>query len=120
MDAEAKKFLQNLWADNAPINRQTPESAGIDRTSGWDINYEQRGTGKYPERKVWNQMIRELQGAFREKMVYGFPRWAADVDWKRYDFITYGGGIYFATVDNGPSAAQQAETPGTGTVWRKY
>ena len=120
MDAEAKKFLENLWADEASANRQDPEAAGIDRANGWDINYEQRGTGRYPERRVFNQLIRELQGAFREHMVFGFPRWDSGVDWAQYSFITHGTNVYYATVNNGPSYPQQAEEPGTGEVWRLY
>ena len=117
MDTEAKKFLGKLWAENG--DRSDPESKGIDRSKGWDINYEQPGTGKYPERDVFNQMIRELQGAFQEHMLYGFPRWSSDVAWNRYDFVLYSGSLYFATRDNGGEGIP-SPTPGMSDDWRLY
>ena len=119
-DTEAKKFINALWADAAPSNRQSPEDAGIDRNFGWDVNYEQPGTGKYPERRVWNQMIRELQGAFREKIVFGLPRWAEDVNWRQDDFVTHNLKIWYATLDHGPDHTTKGQEPGTGAAWREY
>lgn len=120
MDAEARKFLGNLWADSAPLNRQTPEAVGIERTRGWTLEYEQHGTNKYPERKVWNQLVRELQGAFAESMLYGFPRWAADVDWPQYAFVLHDSKIWHATTANGPNETTAAQEPGTGNIWRQF
>lgn len=114
MDVEAKKFLGDLWAENG--DRRTPEEANITRARGWDINYELPGTGKYPERDVFNQLVRELQGAFQEHMLYGIPRWDAGVNYATNAFVQLNGVIYVAT----QAITAPGDEPGTSSVWRRY
>ena len=66
-DAEAKKLTP--WADSG--DRQDPEEAGLDRAAGWTVAYEQAGSGNYPERLVFNQLLRELSGLFQEALGAG-------------------------------------------------
>lgn len=124
MDAEAKKMIGHLWADTG--ERMDPEEAGIDRAKGWDRDYEQEGTGKYPRRAVSNQLRREIQGALVEKMLYGAPRYAADVNWPLNAYVNYNGLLYRAVVANGPADELAGpESPAgsetrPGAVWRRF
>lgn len=119
MDTQAKKIIGNVWAINAPGERQTPEDVGIVRGDGWDLDYEQAGTFKFPERKVINQLLCEITSALNDKLVYGLCRWDVDVDWEQHDFITHEGNMYVALQASGPGNGG-AEEPGTGTKWRLY
>lgn len=119
MNEEARKIIGNLWAEDAPTERDTPEDVGIDRNIGWDLNYEQIGTLKFPERKVFNQLLRELTGAFNEHLQYGLPRWDDGVDWDQFTFLTHDGRIYVALQASGPNNGG-AQEPGTGSKWRLY
>ena len=69
-DAEWKKA--ELWADTG--DREDPEDVGIDRSVGWTVSYEQRGSGDEPERTVFNQLLRELSGLYVMVREYGGPR----------------------------------------------
>ena len=60
-DAEWKKA--ELWADTG--DREDPEDVGIDRSVGWPVSYEQRGSGDEPERTVFQQLLREMSAGGR-------------------------------------------------------
>ena len=83
-DAEWKKA--ELWADTG--DREDPEGVGIDRSVGWTVSYEQRGSGDEPERTVFNQLLRELSGWAVDQLRMGVLQWDEDVDYVAAAFVT--------------------------------
>ena len=79
IDTQSKKLLGNEWADSG--ERTDPEDVNIIRSVGWDVRYEQIGSGFEPERDVFNQLLRELSGWANDEIVNGVPPWDADVDY---------------------------------------
>ena len=104
-DAEWKKA--ELWADTG--DREDPEDVGIDRSVGWPVSYEQRGSGDEPERTVFNQLLRELSGWAVDQLRMGVLQWDEDVDYADAAFVTTEDGLHVALQANGPGAA----TPST-------
>ena len=43
-----------VWAGGASADRATPTELGLTRAQGWPIAYEQIGSGKHPERELFN------------------------------------------------------------------
>lgn len=113
MDAQAKKILATVWCESADSSRADPETYDIDRGEGWTIEYEQN---KYPERKVWNQLLREIQGALRDHMREGFLAWQEDLDYPQYAFVKYNGRVYFAT----SAIAANGDNPAASDNWSQY
>ena len=101
--AEERKILGNLWASDATADREDPEDVGITRTDGWPIAYEQIGSGKEPERSVFNQKFREWTGFGNDVLRMGILQWDSGVDYNIYAFVTASDGfIYVANVASGP------------------
>lgn len=71
MNEHAKKLIDNEWAIDAPGNRQTAEEVGVDRRTGWNLDYEQAGTNKFPQRTLFNELLYQYSSAFNEHMKYG-------------------------------------------------
>ena len=119
-DAEWKKA--ELWADTG--DREDPEGVGIDRSVGWTVSYEQRGSGDEPERTVFNQLLRELSGWAVDQLRMGVLQWDEDVDYVDAAFVTTEDGLHVALQATGPgsgnatdpTATQDADDP----VWRIY
>ena len=108
------------WAGNAPDNRQTPESAGIDRSEGWGPTYSQIG-GKKPERKVWNQVLCEQSALGEEVNSGGLPlEWNGTIDYELHAFVRESRVIYWAKVPTGPATDNAERPPGDGSIWQAY
>ena len=121
MDTQAKKILSGVWASGDDAERESPEDAGIDREEGWGLPYEQPGSGALPEREVWNQRWRELDGAFAEEMRYGVPRWDAGVDYAQGAFANVDGVLRVALAPTGPATGNPTDPESPGQqVWRIY
>ena len=118
-DDQAKKLLGNEWADSG--DRTDPEDVNITRSVGWDVRYEQIGSGFEPEREVFNQLLRELSGWANDEIVNGVPPWDADVDYPKWAFVNTSSDMYIALVPTGPAAGNATDPLATGqTVWRSY
>lgn len=118
-DTEAKKILAGLWADSGA--RSDPEDFGIDRSRGWPVTYELVGAGREPERTLFNQRFRELDGWATDRMRSGVPGWDGDIDYPVHAFVATGGSLYVATVATGPAASNATSPDASGqTVWRRY
>ena len=124
MDAEAKKMLAAIWASGEGADRESPADVGITRARGWGVAYEQVGSGLEPERTIFNQKFREVEGAFQEKMrMGGCMRWDQDVNYFQYArVIGSDGNKYWCQVATGPAHGNiQDPTLDTAqSVWRLY
>lgn len=119
IDAELLKIRR--WAETSS-NRDTPESVGIIRTDGWTVVYEQIG-GKLPERKVFNQLIRELSIFSIDRIEYGILPWDSRVNYRHYAFVVGSDGVlYKSTESSGPGGFEVGENDpaGGGNSWRPY
>ena len=45
-----------MWASASSADRETIEDTGGTRADGWVVAYEQIGSGKQPERTVFNEL----------------------------------------------------------------
>ena len=117
-DVEAKKLTP--WADSG--DRQDPEDAGLDRAAGWTVAYEQAGSGNYPERLVFNQLMRELSGLFQEALGAGVMQWSAGVDYRHTAFVGGSDGFLHVSLRSSGPATGDAEDPAADgqTTWRIY
>ena len=124
MDAEAKKMLTGIWASGPTADREDPSEYGITRNRGWGVAYEQVGSGLEPEREVYNQKFREVEGAFREKMrMGGCMRWDGDVNYYQWArTIGSDGNKYYCLVATGPAHGniQDPTLDAAQAVWRLY
>lgn len=120
VDAEAKKLLGNLWADTG--DREDPEDVGIARATGWPVSYEQIGSGSEPERTVFNQRFRELDGWASDRIRMGIPQWDIEVDYLHPAFVTTSSGLHVTRSGNtGPTYGNATDPDADAqTVWRRY
>ena len=120
-DTEAKKLLTAAaWADTG--DRVDPEDEGIDRAKGWPVSYEQQGSGKFPERPVFNQLLREQSGFSQDVLRWGYLPWDAEVNYAQYAFVIGADGEkYVSNVATGPATGNATNpTAAQQTVWRVY
>ena len=124
MDAEAKKMLTGIWASGDDAERENPAEVGITRNRGWNVAYEQVGSGLEPERTIFNQKFREFEGCFQEKMrMGGCMRWDGDINYLQYArVIGSDGNKYYCLVDTGPANGniQDPTLDTSQAVWRLY
>ena len=119
VDTEAKKILKGPWADSG--DRENPEDVGISRGAGWTVPYEQINSGLEPERTIFNQRGREIDGWAIERMRTGIPGWDGDIDYQQDAFVTSSGNMYIALVANGPVLGNTVNPAESGqSVWRIY
>ena len=119
VDTQAKKILDGAWADSG--DRENPEDVGIDRDEGWTVGYEQINSGLEPERTIFNQRGRELDGWAIERMRTGIPPWDEDIDYRVDAFVTRTGNLYISLVANGSTSGNASDPTAAGqTVWRIY
>ena len=121
-DAQAKKILTGLWASGSSADREDPEDLGITRTEGFDLGYEQIGSGDYPQRSIFNQKMREWDGVWAENMRSGGLRaWDTRIDYYQYARVAVGLSKYVATVATGPATGNETDPATTGqAVWVLY
>ena len=114
-DAQAKKI--ELWADTG--DRATPESQGINRAEGWNANYSQRGTFKYPEREVDNQLLREFSGLFLDKAKYGVLPWDADIQYAAEAVVADSDGEYWLAITGNRGVNPKTQSASEPS-WRRW
>ena len=122
-DTEAKKFVEDVWASSDRAVREDPETLGIDRTIGFPVAYEQRGTRLFPHLSVYNQRRREHEGAFDEMYRFGgLIPWDEEIDYHQYARVSGADGQkYIAIEANGPSHGNVTDPTASGqTVWRLH
>lgn len=121
-DSESRKVIGNLWASGATADRQDPEDVGITRTAGFNLPYEQIGSGSEPERTVFNQLFRELHGWMEENIrTGGVKPYDALIDYYQYARVAVGASKYVALVANGPALGNTVSPTASGQqVWRIY
>lgn len=114
-----------IWGSSAGAQVMLPEEAGLDREDGWPVAYEQFGTGKHPEREVWNGLLMEAVAALADIASQGILSWDAEVDYAVSDdavpFVTTVTGVHVGLVPSGPSTGNPTDpdTPGQ-EVWRRF
>ena len=86
-----------------PATGTDPDDLDIDRTRGFGVEYEQIGSGREPEREIFNQRYREWDGWAEDRIRTGVLPWDGDIDYPRHAFVTRGGALYVATVATGPA-----------------
>ena len=83
-DADALRIRK--WAGSADANVQTPEAAGLTRATGWPASYSAAGsTG--PQRRVFNQLFRELTGLAVELSTRGLLEWDTSISYAHPAFV---------------------------------
>lgn len=119
MTRDAQSLKIEKWATAG--ERETPEENGIDRSEGWDITYEQLG-GNKPERKVFNQIMRELTGLAVDMTNGGVLEWNSGVDYIHTAFVRGSNGrLYRSLVSSGPESGNATDpTASPNTIWRLY
>ena len=118
VDVEAKKIV--LWAESG--DRADPGTLNVDETEGWDDQYEQRGSQRFPERTLTNQLFREFSGGLVE-LFDGLPRWVDDWDYPAMSFVAGSNGrVYLSLVATGPTVDNVTDPTGDDQrrVWRPY
>ena len=108
------------WAENG--DRQDPEDAGIDRTVGWDVSYEQIGSGNFPEREVFQELVFEITSAHVDRREQGLYSWDGEVDYLHPVYVMGSDRILRRSLaDSGPNSggAIDPTTPGQ-TAWEVY
>ena len=114
-----------VWARAASADRTDPEDVGLDRATGWPLAYEQRGSGKRPEREVFNQRDHEIDSGLVDVANYGVLPWDGEVSYAHTAaaavFVTTPTGLHVSLRSSGP-AHGGAVNPDTGgqTAWRRY
>ena len=121
-DSESLKILTGLWASGSSADRQDPVDAGITRTEGFDLGYEQIGSGDFPQRSIFNQKMREWDGWVSDFIRSGGVKpWDTRIDYYIYARIAVGLSKYVATVATGPATGNETDPATAGqAVWVLY
>ena len=121
-DTESRKLLTGVWASGSTADREDPVDVGITRTAGFDLRYEQIGSGAEPERTVVNQKFREWSGWGVDNIRRGGVKpWDALVDYYQHARVAVNMSKYRATVATGPATGNATDPTTTGqTVWELY
>lgn len=117
---QARKLLGTPWALNG--DRISPEELGLDPETGWDVSYEQVGSGSEPERELFNQLLCSLSAAFIDEMRSGIGVYDAEIDYPQYArVIDSTGRKMVALAATGPASGNATDpvTPGQ-EVWREF
>ena len=124
-DATKALIADGIWASSEAADRETPENLGIRRIDGWTVAYEQPGSGREPERTLFNEQGFEQESAIHDIVGFGVLAWDAGVDYVHDDtghaFATTSTGLWVSERASGPARgnATNPDTPGQ-TVWRRY
>ena len=109
------------WATNG--ERAVAAAYNLPTSTGWDPRYEQRGSLRYPERQLFNQLLYELSTMVRSRLSAGIMQWDARVDYLHPAFVTGSDGrIYRSIRDTGPAHSNAYDPTGNsgGLAWRRY
>ena len=105
------------WATH-PANRQLPSAIGIERAAGFDQRFEQRGSGFYPDYKVFNQLLHELSVFVSEKVALGIFPWDERVDYRAGATVTTAEGVHLSRHATGPRNGGAVNPAAEGqTAW---
>lgn len=122
--ASTRRLLTGpVWASSSEgaTNRQNPEALGLTRAVGYDLKFQQEGTGFYPSRRLTNQRYHEWDLGFGHKMLIGIPEWDDGVNYRQHAFASVDGVPYVALVANGPAVGNATDpTDSPNAVWRAY
>ena len=124
-DSEARKLLAQYWA--AGGDRADPSDVGLTRSEGWGVSYEQPGSGREPERAVFNQRLLELDEALGDALRFGVQPWDRRINYPGSDATGYAfvvgsdGLLYVAMIPSGPATGNATDpTDANQAVWREY
>jgi len=125
--SEAYKALldEDTWASSPSAFKQSPEDVGIDRADGWGLAYEQIGTGKFPERGVFNTLIHELHSFVKDCSAFGVHPWSDVQNFAPSDgnaaFSMTPSGIWYTFTSTGPAFGNATDPDSVGqTIWRRF
>ena len=93
------------WADTG--DRQTPEAAGLSRTTGFDERYSTVG-GPRLTRELVNQLFAEVSGMLAEVNQHGILPWDLRVDYV-HPAVVFGSNnnLYVSQQNSGPASTVQ-------------
>ena len=125
-DQESRKLVGHVWASADSADRFDTEDVSLDRLEGWPVAYEQIGSGKEPERELFNQKMNEWTAYFSEKITLGILPWDRDINYLHNEegssfVIGSNGKPYVALAISGPATGNATDpvTPGQA-IWRIY
>ena len=103
------------WAATGDV--ATPESVGIDRAEGWDVQYSTPG-GNLPEREVINQVLREISALGDEVNRHGcgLP-WDSRISYLHPASVMGSDGMLYQSVQD--STNQDPTTDTSDTYWQQ-
>ena len=118
-DIEAKKILTGKWADLG--DRTDPDDGSLSlsliRTIGWPASFS-ASDGDTVRREVINQLLRELNGAAVDGMLYGIGPYDADLNYRQHDLCQVAGTLYRAIAVNGPDTSNETSPADVGqSLW---
>lgn len=125
--SQATKDLvaDGVWARSAGAARAEPEDFGLDEAEGWPLPYEQVGSGKEPEREVFNELHHRISAGIIDTVHYGVPAWDAEVNYQptadAHCFVTTASGLHVTDQGTGPMFGNATDPDASGqTIWRRY
>lgn len=118
-------IADGVWARDVAANRETPADLGITRADGYDVAYEQIGSGSEPERTGWNQREYEWTAAMIDFANAGVPEWDTGVDYTPASdascFVTTATGLHLTNTATGPATGNATDPDAQSqTIWRRY
>ena len=119
-DVEARKLLDKLWAGGSSGQRTDPDASSLtpplDRSIGWPAGFSSSGGNKL-RRRVWNQIMREMDGASSDVSKFGLLPYDANIDYEQGAVVSVGTVTYRCLVANGPSSTAVNPTADSQTSW---
>ena len=114
-----------VWARASGADRETIEDTGGNRADGWPVAYEQIGSGKQPERTVFNELEHEYTSALIDIAATGVPAWDTAIDYTPASdaacFVTTATGLHLTLTNTGPTYGNATDPDASGqAVWRLY
>ena len=114
-----------VWASASGADRETIENTGGARSDGWVVAYEQIGSGKEPERTVFNGRFYEFTSALIDFIATGVPEWDTAIDYTPASdaacFVTTATGLHLTRTNTGPTYGNATDPDAVGqTLWRLY
>ena len=92
-------------------DRETIEDTGGARADGWTVAYEQIGSGKQPERTVFNELEHEYTSALIDIAATGVPAWDTAIDYTPASdaacFVTTATGLHLTLHQYRPNLRQR-------------
>ena len=124
-DAFKALISDGAWARSPSAEREEPQDVDLVREIGWPLSYEQVGTGREPERTVFNQLHYEITSALLDIAAYGVLPWDPGVDYvptaDAHCFVTTNSRLWVTDQRNGPSFGNATNPDRTGqTIWQLY